>query len=126
VALQDLVREARDGAGDCRAVEDDLARLGHSRRTRKSPPDLGREGFRTSEDRTWRGSPDRPFLTSRGQIKRYEGVVRRDVRHVKLDRVFRRISAPPYAMTPAAITRKDAAELTELRLDRWLWAARFF
>ena len=29
-------------------------------------------------------------------------------------------------MTPDAVTRKDAERLTELRLDRWLWAARFF
>jgi len=29
-------------------------------------------------------------------------------------------------MTPDAVTRKDAEGLTELRLDRWLWAARFF
>jgi ribosome-associated heat shock protein Hsp15 len=29
-------------------------------------------------------------------------------------------------MTPDAMTRKEAVDLTELRLDRWLWAARFF
>jgi ribosome-associated heat shock protein Hsp15 len=29
-------------------------------------------------------------------------------------------------MTPDAVDRKDAERLTELRLDRWLWAARFF
>ena len=29
-------------------------------------------------------------------------------------------------MTLDAMTRKEALDLTELRLDRWLWAARFF
>jgi ribosome-associated heat shock protein Hsp15 len=29
-------------------------------------------------------------------------------------------------MTADGMTRKDASGLSELRLDRWLWAARFF
>jgi ribosome-associated heat shock protein Hsp15 len=29
-------------------------------------------------------------------------------------------------MTPDGMTRKDATAPTETRLDRWLWAARFF
>ena len=29
-------------------------------------------------------------------------------------------------MTPDAMTRKEAEALAELRLDRWLWAARLF
>jgi ribosome-associated heat shock protein Hsp15 len=29
-------------------------------------------------------------------------------------------------MTPDGVTRKERPELGELRLDRWLWAARFF
>jgi ribosome-associated heat shock protein Hsp15 len=29
-------------------------------------------------------------------------------------------------MTPDAVTRKEGKGLAELRLDRWLWAARFF
>jgi ribosome-associated heat shock protein Hsp15 len=29
-------------------------------------------------------------------------------------------------MTPDGMTRKERADVTELRLDRWLWAARFF
>ena len=83
IALEDLVRETRDGSRDGAAIEEDRRRsvtIG----TRKSPPDRSREGFRTSEDRTWRGSPDRPFLTSEGQIKRYEEFVRPTAGHVKL------------------------------------------
>ena len=29
-------------------------------------------------------------------------------------------------MTPDGMTRKERPDLSELRLDRWLWAARFF
>ena len=29
-------------------------------------------------------------------------------------------------MTPDGMTRKERGDLAELRLDRWLWAARFF
>ncbi len=32
----------------------------------------------------------------------------------------------PFAMTPDDPNRKAATALTEMRLDRWLWAARFF
>ena len=31
-----------------------------------------------------------------------------------------------YVMRPETMTRRDADDLKELRLDRWLWAARFF
>jgi hypothetical protein len=59
--------DPRHRPADGPLVEDDLSRVGHLP-PRKSPPGRNREGFRTSETRTWRGSPDRPFLTSQGQM----------------------------------------------------------